>query len=186
MQLILGSKSPRRKELLALLGYQFEIRTKETDESYPETLSIEEIAPFIANKKASDLIQTLTNDEVVLCADTIVVLGNQILGKPENAQHAMEMLSSLSGKEHQVITGVVIASISKKVVFSVQTLVQFKVLSTANIEQYVATNQPFDKAGSYGIQEFIGAIGIERIDGSYNNVLASPTAEVFEALKSFE
>jgi septum formation protein len=186
MQLILGSKSPRRKELLALIGYQFEIRTKETDESYPETLSIEEIAPFIANKKASDLLPTLSTDEVIICADTIVVLGNQILGKPENAQHAIEMLSSLSGKEHQVITGVVIASISKKVVFSVQTLVQFKVLSTANIEQYVATNQPFDKAGSYGIQEFIGAIGIERIQGSYNNVVGLPTAEVFEALKSFE
>lgn len=186
MQLILGSKSPRRKELLALLGYQFEIRTKETDESYPETLSIEEIAPFIANKKASDLSPTLTTDEVIICADTIVVLGNQILGKPENAKHAIEMLSSLSGKEHQVITGVVIASISKKVVFSVQTLVQFKALSTANIEQYVATNQPFDKAGSYGIQEFIGAIGIERIQGSYNNVVGLPTAEVFEALKSFE
>ena len=186
MQLILGSKSPRRKELLALLGYQFEIRTKETDESYPETLSIEEIAPFIANKKARDLLPTLTTDEVIICADTIVVLGNQILGKPENTKHAIEMLSSLSGKEHQVITGVVIASISKKVVFSVQTLVQFKALSTANIEQYVATNQPFDKAGSYGIQEFIGAIGIERIQGSYNNVVGLPTAEVFEALKSFE
>jgi septum formation protein len=186
MQLILGSKSPRRKELLALLGCQFEIRTKETDESYPETLSIEEIAPFIAHKKARDLLPTLSTDEVIICADTIVVLGNQILGKPENAQHAIEMLSSLSGKEHQVITGVVIASISKKVVFSVQTLVQFKELSIANIEQYVATNQPFDKAGSYGIQEFIGAIGIERIQGSYNNVVGLPTAEVFEALKSFE
>jgi septum formation protein len=186
MQLILGSKSPRRKELLALLGYDFEIRTKETDESYPESLSIEEIAPFIAHKKASDLLPTLTTDEVIICADTIVVLGNQILGKPETAQHAIEMLSSLSGKEHRVITGVVIASISKKVVFSVQTLVQFKELSIVNIEQYVATNQPFDKAGSYGIQEFIGAIGIERIQGSYNNVVGLPTAEVFEALKSFE
>jgi septum formation protein len=96
------------------------------------------------------------------------------------------MLSSLSGKEHQVITGVVIASISKKVVFSVQTLVKFKELSIANIEHYVATYKPFDKAGSYGIQEFIGAIGIERIQGSYNNVVGLPTAEVFEALKSFE
>ena len=186
MQLILGSKSPRRKELLALIGYDFEIRTKETDESYPESLSVEEIAPFIANKKASDLLPTLTTDEVVLCADTIVVLGNQILGKPENAKKAIDMLSLLSGKEHHVITGVVIASISKKVVFSVQTLVKFKELSIANIEHYVATYKPFDKAGSYGIQEFIGAIGIERIQGSYNNVVGLPTAEVFEALKSFE
>lgn len=186
MQLILGSKSPRRKELLALLGYQFEIRTKETDESYPETLAPKDVATFIANKKASELIDTLQENEILICADTIVVIGNQILGKPNSPKQAFEMLSTLSGKEHEVITGITIASASKKIDFSVNTKVLFNKLSAKTINHYIETFQPFDKAGSYGIQEFIGAIGIKSIQGSYNNVVGLPTAEVYEALKSFE
>ena len=183
MQLILGSKSPRRKELLALLGYQFEIRTKETDESYPETLAPKDVATFIANKKASELIDTLQENEVLICADTIVVIGNQILGKPNSPKQAFEMLSTLSGKEHEVITGITIASATKKIDFSVNTKVLFNKLSAETINHYIETFQPFDKAGSYGIQEWIGLVAIEKIEGSYANVVGLPTHKLYKELR---
>jgi septum formation protein len=186
MKLILGSKSPRRKELLLSIGFDFEIRTKDTDESFPETLNAHEVALFIANKKVQDLIIDLKEDEVVLCADTIVVIDNTILGKPNNQLEAYQMLTRLSGREHVVITGVVIASSEKRIQFHSSTLVSFLPLSHDEIQHYIEQFKPFDKAGSYGIQEWIGAIGINRIEGSYNNVVGLPTHEVYHALKKFQ
>jgi septum formation protein len=186
MKLILGSKSPRRKELLSSIGMQFEIRTKETDENYPETLPIEQVAEYIAQLKADDLIEDLKDDEILLCADTTVQIDNILLGKPKDASEASKMLSLLSGRTHVVTTGVVIASNEMELSFSVKTEVTFKPLSMDEIEYYIETYQPFDKAGSYGIQEWIGYIGIQKINGSYNNVVGLPTHEVYQALQKFE
>lgn len=186
MKLILGSKSPRRKELLASIGLQFEIRTKETDENYPESLPIDQVAEYIAQLKADDLIENLKDDEILLCADTTVQIDNILLGKPKDAIEASKMLSLLSGRTHIVTTGVVLASNEMELSFSVKTEVTFKPLSKDEIEYYIETYKPFDKAGSYGIQEWIGYIGIQKINGSYNNVVGLPTQEVYQALQKFE
>jgi len=186
MKLILGSKSPRRKELLASIGMQFEIRTKETDENYPESLPIDQVAEYIAQLKADDLIEDLQDDEILLCADTTVQIDNILLGKPKDARDASKMLSLLSGRTHFVTTGVVLASNEMELSFSVRTEVTFKPLSMDEIEYYIETYKPFDKAGSYGIQEWIGYIGIQKINGSYNNVVGLPTQEVYQALQKFE
>lgn len=186
MKLVLGSKSPRRKELLSLLGFQFEIRTKETDESFPESIPVSEVAEFIANKKATDLLDNLISEEVIICADTTVIIDEKILGKPENKNQAVEMLEQLSGREHRVVTGVAIISTEKHLSFSVTTTVFFHPLSGDDILYYVENFKPFDKAGSYGIQEWIGHAAIQKIIGSYNNVVGLPTHEVFQALKEFK
>lgn len=186
MKLILGSKSPRRKELLSLLGFSFEVRTKETDESFPETLNCSEVALYVAEKKVTALFSDLTEDEVLICSDTIVVIDNQILGKPIDQADAIKMLEKLSGREHSVITGVVISSLEKRVSFSVTTKVFFNTLSREEILYYIDNFKPFDKAGSYGIQEWIGYAAIQSIEGSYNNVVGLPTHEVYQALKQFQ
>ncbi len=186
MKIILGSKSPRRKELLAQLGYSFEVRVRETDESFPETLPVSEVAQFIAEKKADDLMTELSDDDVVICADTIVVIDEEILGKPDSREAAIDMLAKLSGREHEVITGVVVQSGERRLSFSVTTTVSFKPLSGDEIRFYVDNYSPYDKAGSYGIQEWIGGAAIQWIRGSYNNVVGLPTHEVYAALKQFE
>ncbi|MFN5149503.1 MAG: Maf family protein [Flavobacteriia bacterium] len=186
MKIILGSKSPRRKDLLTLLGYEFEIRVKETDESFPQTIPVTEVAQLIAEKKANDILCDLQDDEIVICADTTVVIDNHILGKPINRAEAIAMLQKLSGREHHVITGVVVCSRYKKICFSVTTKVMFKPLNEEEISYYVDTYAPYDKAGSYGIQEWIGGTAIQWIHGSYNNVVGLPTHEVYLALKEFE
>jgi len=184
-KLILGSKSPRRKELLAGLGFEFEIRTKETDESYPESLAPRDVPSYIAEQKAFALIDELQENEVLICSDTVVVVENEILGKPENELEAKKMLQKLSNKTHQVITGVVLQSKKKKVAFSVITDVTFKQLSDNEIKYYVSNYKPLDKAGAYGIQEWIGYIGVISLKGSYFNVVGLPTHEVYEAIKNF-
>lgn len=186
MKLILGSKSPRRSELLKLLGFEFSLRTKETDESFPNTLPSKQVAEFIAQKKADDLISELEDDQVIICADTTVIIDDKILGKPSNRLEAIEMLEQLSGREHFVITGVVIASLDKQMSFSVSTTVIFHPLTADEIRNYIDLDQPYDKAGSYGIQEWIGSAAIQRIEGSYNNVVGLPTHEVYQALKQFQ
>lgn len=186
MKIILGSKSPRRKDLLGQLGLTFEIRTKETDETYPEELKLEEIAEYVAEKKADELFSELKDDEILLCADTIVIVDDEILGKPHTEENAIIMLGKLNGKSHKVVTGVVLCSLEKRIKFSVVTEVFFKPLSGEAIENYVREFKPFDKAGSYGIQEWIGAAGIQKIIGSYNNVVGLPTCEVYEALELFK
>lgn len=181
-KIILGSGSPRRKELLANLGFTFEVRTKDTDESYPSKMTCEEVPTFLAKQKANALLPELSSNELLICADTVVILDNQILGKPANKEEAITMLNSLSGNKHDVITGVFIGNSKKQLVFSEKTAVTFNKLSQTDIIHYIDNYQPFDKAGSYGIQEWIGAIGITKIIGSYANVMGLPTHKVYELL----
>jgi septum formation protein len=181
LPIILASKSPRRQELLKLMDINFHVVLKEVDESYPEELSPEEIAVYIAEKKAKAFDETVT-DEIVLTADTIVCVNNQILGKPENEAHAIEMLQTLSGRMHQVITGVCLLYQHRYHSFYDVSEVFFAELSDEEIVSYVKEYKPFDKAGSYGIQERIGLIGIERINGSYTNVVGLPTEKLYREL----
>lgn len=181
-KIILGSGSPRRKELLAALGYNFEVRTKDTDESYPTAMSCEEVPVYLAKQKAAALLPELQEDELLICADTVVILDNQILGKPANKDEASEMLNFLSGKTHKVITGVFIGDSKQEVIFSDTTEVTFNSLSENQINYYIENYQPFDKAGSYGIQEWIGFIGVASITGTYANVMGLPTHEIFAVL----
>ena len=185
-KIILGSKSPRRKELLEGICVDFSIRTKDTDESFPESLNVIEVPLFIANNKALALIDDLSNDEIVICADTVVIVEGTILGKPLDENDAVYMLKLLSGKTHQVITGVVIASKIKNKSFSVTTEVTFKDLSDDEIKFYIENYKPYDKAGGYGIQEWIGYIGVTSIKGSYFNVVGLPIHEVYHELNDFE
>jgi len=184
-KIILGSKSPRRNELLAGLGFEFTIKTKDTDESYPNHLDPNEVAVYIANNKALALIEDLSNEEIVICADTVVIVETEILGKPTDYEDCVRMLKLLSSKTHKVTTGVVIASYSKTKSFSVTTEVTFKELSNEEIEYYLNNYKPYDKAGGYGIQEWIGYIGVTELKGSYFNVVGLPTAELFEELMKF-
>lgn len=182
-KIILASKSPRRQELLRGLGIPFEIRTKEIDENFPNTIDASDVASFLAQKKAEAF--KLSIDEILITSDTAVLLTNRILNKPQNTEEAIEMLKSLSGKTHKVCTGVCIKSIEKEVLFSDFTSVTFKPLSTDEIEYYIKHFKPFDKAGSYGIQEWIGFIGIEKIEGCYYNVMGLPLSKLYQELLDF-
>ena len=186
-KIILASNSPRRKELLAGLDVQFEVRIiKGIDESYPAILPTTEIAEYIAQKKAAAYRETMADDELVITADTIVVLGDEVLGKPKDAADARRMLHELSGKTHQVITGVVLTTKEQQKHFSVVSNVTFKELADSEIDYYVDTYKPMDKAGAYGIQEWIGYVGVTRLEGSYFNVMGLPVQRIYEALKNIE
>jgi septum formation protein len=182
-KIILASKSPRRQELLRLMDVDFRIVLKDVDESYPDGLTPEEIAVYIAEKKAKAFDEEI-NDEIVLTADTIVAIDGKILGKPENTDHAAEMLSILSGKVHRVVTGVCLLYKHKYNLFHDVSEVFFRKLTEQEIRSYVDKYQPLDKAGAYGIQEWIGLIGIQRINGSYTNVVGLPTEKLYQQLKS--
>ena len=185
-KIILASNSPRRKELLAGLDVQFEVRVlKGIDESYPDTVPTAEIAEYIAQKKAAAYRETIAADELVITADTIVVLGDEVLGKPKDAADARRMLRELSGRTHQVITGVVLTTKERQEHFSVVSDVTFKTLEDSEIDYYVETYKPMDKAGAYGIQEWIGYVGVTRLEGSYFNVMGLPVQRIYEALKRF-
>jgi septum formation protein len=184
-KIILGSKSPRRQELLSGIGLEFIVRTKDTDESYPENLNPHDVPIHIAKNKANALTEDLDVNEIIICADTVVIVDKIILGKPNNEKEAKEMLQLLSGKTHLVTTGVVIGSSSKSISFATTTEVTFKDLSEKEIEYYVSNYSPFDKAGSYGIQEWIGFIGVTSIKGSYFNVVGLPIHEVYQQLTNF-
>lgn len=186
-KIILASNSPRRKELLGGIDIPFEVRVIDgIDESYPDTLPTKDIAEYISKKKAVAYRQTMASDELVITADTIVVLGSQVMGKPHNTDEACSMLRQLSGKTHQVITGVTLTAMERQVSFSVETDVTFKVLSDEEIEYYVSHYRPFDKAGAYGIQEWIGHIGVTGMSGSYFNVMGLPVQRIYEALKTIQ
>lgn len=182
MKIILGSQSPRRKQLLEELGYTFEVRIKETDESYPAELKKDAIAVYIAQKKAEVLIPDIASDELLITADTIVVLDDEVLGKPSSKEDAIQMLRSLSGKTHAVISGIVIYYKGKLETDSCTTQVTFKELSDDEILHYVTHHQAMDKAGAYGIQDWIGLIGVKSIEGSYTNVVGLPTFQLQEML----
>ena len=181
LSLILASKSPRRQELLTLMGGRFRVVLKEVDESYPETLPAVDTAVFIAEKKIQAFDEDLSG-EVVITADTIVSLDDRILGKPENEEHAFEMLSALSGRKHQVVTGVSLLKDHTIKSFSEVTEVWFAPLTDEQIRYYIGTGMPMDKAGSYGIQDWIGLVGIEKIVGSYTNVVGLPTERLYKEL----
>lgn len=181
--LILGSKSPRRQELIQGLGLPYEVRTLDTDESYPESLKPQQIASFLAEIKAKALLDTLEPNELLLTSDTVVITDSEVLGKPENQEQAKKMIAMLSGKTHQVITGVHLATLAHSYTFEVVTEVTFLPLESWEIDYYVEKYIPLDKAGSYGIQEWIGYIGIEKMHGSYYNVMGLPTAELWKVMK---
>ncbi len=183
--IILGSASPRRKELLAEFGFDFRIVRTNKKESYPLNLSGNEIAKFIAQQKAEFISLDLKNNFLLITADTIVLHNNRILHKPKDKKDALNILTQLSDKKHKVITGTCIKTKEKEVVFSTETDVHFHNLSESEIEYYISKFKPFDKAGSYAIQEWIGYIAIARIEGSYNNVIGLPTADLYQKLKLF-
>ena len=180
-KIILSSNSPRRKELLAGLDIPFEVKVLSgIDESYPEGLGVEEIPQYIAMEKAA--AYDIAEDEIVITADTVVVLGDAILGKPVDESDAKNMLRALSGNTHRVVTGVCITSVDKQRKFSVVSEVTFKVLSDTEIDYYVNRYHPFDKAGAYGIQEWIGYVGVTSLKGSYFNVMGLPVQRIYEEL----
>lgn len=184
-QIILASKSPRRKELLAGLDIDFETRIKDVDESYAEDLAVDEVAGFLANKKAKAFEPTLKKDEIIITSDTVVICNGEILEKPKSKIQAFDMLSKLSGQSHQVMTGVCLMSTEKTELFSETTKVWFKSLSCEEMNYYIKKYEPFDKAGSYGIQEWIGYIGIDKIEGTYFNVMGLPVNQLYKKLKNF-
>lgn len=185
-KIILASNSPRRKELLAGIDVDFEVRViPNIDESYPESLPAKEVAGYISQKKAEAYRAELQTDELVITADTVVVVGNEVLGKPTTETDACRMLRKLSGKTHQVITGVCITTQERQDAFSVTTDVTFKLLSDEEISYYVKTYKPYDKAGAYGIQEWIGHIGVTALRGSFFNVMGLPVQRVYEMLKKY-
>ena len=184
--IILGSSSPRRKELLEALGIKFSVKTTNKDEKYPAELKEEEIAKFLAQQKSSYFLNQLKSDDLLITADTIVILDNTIFNKPKDKNDAFNMLSKLSDNTHKVITGVCIKTQNKELVFSATTLVTFKKLLEQEINFYITNYNPLDKAGSYGIQDWIGKVGVITIKGSYTNVVGLPLTELYENLKKFK
>ena len=184
--IILASKSPRRQELLKGIGLSFNVLTKDVDESYPSRLSVYEVAPYLSLKKAKAFEDAeLPDNYMIITADTIVVIGDEILGKPKDKENACEMLLKLSGKKHSVITGVTIRTKDRTKTFSAVSNVVFEKLDSEEINYYVDNFKPFDKAGSYGIQEWIGYIGVSAVEGSYFNVMGLPTQKLYTVLKTF-
>jgi septum formation protein len=185
-KIILASNSPRRKELLAGIDVDFEVRViPDIDESFPSDLPTKEIAEYISRKKAAVYQQQMAEDELIITADTIVVLDSEVMGKPYDEADASRMLHELSGRTHQVITGVTLTTTTRQQSFSVETDVTFKTLSDEEISYYVQRYKPFDKAGAYGIQEWIGHIGVTGLQGSYFNVMGLPVQRIYEALRQF-
>jgi len=184
-QLILASKSPRRKELLERSNIPFTIRTLEVEEKYPESLPKAKVAEYLAILKAEAARPNMADNEIVLGADSIVILNDTIYGKPKDKKDAHHILRQISGQVHEVITGVCLLSKTKKVSFSAVSKVWMEELSDAEITYYVDTFQPFDKAGAYAIQEWIGLCKIEKIEGSYSNIMGLPMQKVYPALVSF-
>jgi septum formation protein len=184
-RIILASKSPRRKSLLKELGLKFEVRIHETEEHYPDTLPVNEIAGYLAEIKAIPFENEVDEKTIVITADTIVYIDNDVLGKPADYDDAFKMLQKLSGRWHHVDTGVCLFSKTKKVTFTSTTKVHFKTLSNNEIDHYITQYKPYDKAGAYGIQEWIGLIAAEKIDGSYFNVMGLPVQRLYEELCKF-
>ena len=184
-KIILASQSPRRRELLHLAEIDFDVIVADTDESYPTDLSFEEIAIHIAKNKALAVIHQNTTDKIIVAADTIVVCDGEVIGKPTNEEDAVNIISKLSGNKHSVITGVYMVQKTKEIFFADVTDVTFHSLTQTQIKYYVNKYKPFDKAGAYAIQEWIGAVGIKNINGDFYNVMGLPISRVVEALQQF-
>lgn len=185
-KILLASHSPRRRELLSQLRVPFNtIGLKDIDETYPETLPAEDVPQFLANKKADAYSRHLKQGDLLITADTLVILDEKILGKPKDHDAAVAMLHELSGKQHRVVSGVCVTTASRRITFSTVTDVKFAELEDCDIEYYVNNFQPYDKAGGYGIQEWIGYVAVEWIRGSYYNVMGLPVHQLYEELKHF-
>lgn len=184
-KIILASKSPRRSQLLKSAGFNFEIKTKEVEETYPEDLPLEKVAEYLAEKKANASIEFLQDDQILLAADSIVLLDNEIFGKPKDYDDAFRIIRKLSGNEHQVITGVCLLSKTKKVIFSGISNVKMEELTNEEIDYYIKNFEPYDKAGAYAIQEWIGLCKISKIDGTYSNIMGLPVEMVYRELSEF-
>jgi len=186
IHLILASKSPRRQQLLRELGLDFEVRSNgDDDEIYPEGLSMTEIPVFLAQHKSKSILQKLNDNEILITSDTIVWCDGHVIGKPTDANDAYRILSLLSGNKHTVVTGVCLSSKKESTCFYVTTDVFFRKLSDEEIWYYIENFKPFDKAGAYGVQEWIGFIGVERIEGSYFNVMGLPVQKLYLELQKF-
>ena len=183
-KIILASKSPRRQELLKGLEIPFEIKTKDTDESYDESLTPKEVPAYLSEKKAAAFDGELTGDSLLITSDTIVCIGEEILEKPKDRDHAIEMLQKLSGKKHSVFTGLHVRWGAKKKTVVDETKVTFKSLTLEEITFYLDNFQPYDKAGSYGVQEWIGYIAVEKMEGSFYTVMGLPLAPLYKILKN--
>lgn len=185
-QIVLASNSPRRKELLQRMGVNFKVRTLfGIDESYPDSLRDEDIVCYISRNKAQAYRTSMAPNELLITADTIVYVDGEVMGKPKNAEQAKEMLHKLSGKSHQVITGVTIVTAERTENFGVTSQVKFAEITDEEINYYVDNFLPFDKAGAYGIQEWIGIVAVEEIKGSYFNVVGLPVQRLYQKLKTF-
>ena len=185
LKIILASASPRRKELLAGLDLDFEVKVvKGVSESYPKTLRAEEVPQYISREKAA--AYQIADDELLLTADTVVIVDNTILGKPHDADDARRMLRLISGRTHQVVTGVTLTTAKAQKTFGVSTDVTFRQLTDDEIDYYIAHYRPFDKAGAYGIQEWIGYIGVTSIHGSYYNVMGLPVQRIYQEIMEIE
>ena len=185
-KLILASASPRRQQLMKDAGFTFEVWLKNVEEKYPQELHWENVPEYLSKVKASAFREELKADEVLITADTVVCIHDRILGKPADRKEAISMLQELSGNRHLVVTGVSVTTRTEQLSFSSRTDVFFKRLSNEEIEFYVDTYKPFDKAGAYGIQEWIGYIGIERIEGSVYNVMGLPIQKLYETLRKLQ
>lgn len=184
-KIVLASKSPRRQQLLKGLELDFEVRTKEVDESFPSELIAQEIPLFLSRIKADAFRDEMKTDEIIITADTIVWINEHVMNKPETRDEAVAMITELSGNMHFVYTAVSITSVDKQINFYDQAKVFFASLSQLEIEHYVDQYKPFDKAGAYGVQELIGYIAIEKIEGSYFTVMGLPVQKLYEALKEW-
>ncbi len=184
--LILGSRSPRRSQLLTEAGYSFTIRVKETDEGFDSGTPVLEVAEMLACRKAEALRSDISAEEVLLTADSVVILDEVIYNKPEDAEDARKMLAALSGNTHTVATGVCILNRKETKSMTVLTQITFDVLDASEIDYYVDLYRPFDKAGSYGVQDWIGLCKVSNINGSYTNVMGLPVREVYRALSHFQ
>ncbi|MEJ6492610.1 MAG: Maf family protein [Flavobacteriales bacterium] len=183
--IILGSQSPRRKKLLAGLDIPFEVRVADIDESFPSNMPIPKIAEYVATQKWKALISNSKDDELIICSDTVVVLDKTILEKPKDKKDGKQMLQKLSGQKHTVITGVALGTRNEFHSFSDSTHVYFANLSAEEIDYYLDNYEPYDKAGSYGVQEWIGMMAIEKLEGSYYNVMGLPVQKLYQVLKNW-
>lgn len=184
-QILLASKSPRRQFLLKELNLDFEVRTKEVDESFPDHLKAQEIPLYLCEKKAAAFDEELSDNTIVITADTVVWINGQVLNKPADYDDAVRMLKLLSGKTHEVYTAVCLKSKTKTKSFYALTKVTFKPLTSEEIEFYIKNYAPYDKAGSYGAQDWIGLVAVEKIEGTYFNVMGLPMKELYEELMNF-
>lgn len=184
-KIILASQSPRRAELLRQAGFDFEVKVNSIDESFPKEMPVEEVAPFLARSKAHASKSFLQQNEIILAADSVVILGDTIFNKPMDFDDAVYILSQLSGQMHRVITGVCLLSMEKERVFSEVANVYFDELTQEEIRFYITEYQPFDKAGAYAIQEWIGLCKISKIEGTYSNIMGLPMQKVYQALQEF-